>query len=64
MRKATTLLGALVAAVLLAATPAGAQQADALEITSVDTAGYPAVTAVVTAPRPGRRRLPGRRPSR
>ena len=50
MRKATTILGALVAAVLLAATPAGARQADALEITSVDTAGYPAVTAVVTAP--------------
>ena len=50
MRKATTVLGVLVAAVLLAATPAGAQPADALEITSVDAAGYPAVTAVVTAP--------------
>ncbi len=54
MRNVTTVLGALVAAVLLAGTPAGAQPADALDITSVDTAGYPAVTAVVTAP-PGLR---------
>jgi tight adherence protein B len=50
MRTATTVLGALVAAVLLAASPAGAQPADALDITSVDAAGYPAVTALVTAP--------------
>ncbi|HKA85301.1 MAG TPA: VWA domain-containing protein, partial [Acidimicrobiales bacterium] len=50
MRKATIVLGALVAAVLLAAAPARAQEADGLEITSVDAAGYPDVTAVVTAP--------------
>ena len=50
MRKATSILGALVAAVLVTATPAGAQTADALDITSVDTTGYPVVTAVVTAP--------------
>jgi tight adherence protein B len=50
MRKATTVLGVLAAAVVLSATPGGAQTADGLDITSVDTAGYPAVTAVVTAP--------------
>jgi tight adherence protein B len=50
MRNVTTVLGGLAAAVLLSAAPAGAQPADALDITSVDTAGYPAVTAVVTAP--------------
>jgi len=50
MRKATIVLGALVAAALLAAAPARAQEADGLEITSVDAAGYPDVTAVVTAP--------------
>ena len=50
MRKATTVLGVLAAAVVLSATPGGAQTADGLDITSVDAAGYPAVTAVVTAP--------------
>src|SRR5262245_6136217 len=50
MRRATTIIGALVAAAAaLAAAPASAQQADGLAITSVDTAGYPAVTALVTA---------------
>jgi tight adherence protein B len=50
MRKATTALGLLAAAVLLSAAPAGAQQKTGLDITSVDAAGYPDVTAVVTAP--------------
>jgi tight adherence protein B len=50
MRKATTFLGALAAGVLLAATPARAQQSDTLAVTSVDASGYPAVTAVVSAP--------------
>ena len=50
MRKATTVLGLLVAVLLLAATAAGAQDAGELAITSVDTSGYPDLTAVVTAP--------------
>jgi tight adherence protein B len=50
MRKAAMVLGALAGAVLLAAAPAGAQLEDSLDITSVDAAGYPAVTATLTAP--------------
>ncbi|HKE97755.1 MAG TPA: type II secretion system F family protein [Actinomycetes bacterium] len=50
MRRATSFLGVLAGAVLLAAAPAGARPAGGLDITSVDVARYPSVTAVVTAP--------------